>query len=96
MTRFVVTASAERDILQIVEYISRDNETAAARFHGSLIDTFGLLASQPLMGQRYETPRTRNVRFHTHGKYVIFYRPLTDGVRILRVIHGARDYEKLI
>jgi len=28
-------------------------------------------------------------------RYLIFYRPLTDGVEILRAIHGARDIERL-
>jgi hypothetical protein len=28
-------------------------------------------------------------------RYLIFYRPLTDGVELLRVIHCARDVERL-
>jgi toxin ParE1/3/4 len=27
------------------------------------------------------------------GRYVIFYLPLTDGVDIVRVLHGSRDIE---
>jgi plasmid stabilization system protein ParE len=28
-------------------------------------------------------------------KYLIFYRPMKDGVVVLRVIHAARDIENL-
>ena len=28
-------------------------------------------------------------------KYLVFYRPLKDGIVVLRVIHGARDIEDL-
>jgi len=28
-------------------------------------------------------------------RYLIFYRPLSDGVEILRVTHGARDIARL-
>lgn len=96
MARFVVQPEADQDILQILRYIARDNETAAIKFYDSLRSTFSLLASQPFMGQRYQSPRSRGARFHTHGNYVIFYLPISDGVEILRVLHGARDYEKLI
>jgi toxin ParE1/3/4 len=25
------------------------------------------------------------------GNYLIFYRPISDGIEIVRVLHGARD-----
>lgn len=31
------------------------------------------------------------VRSFVLGRYVIFYRPSSDGVEIVRVLHGARD-----
>jgi len=29
------------------------------------------------------------------GRYVIFYLPLADGSDIVRVLHGARDIERI-
>ena len=29
------------------------------------------------------------------GNYVIFYQPISDGVEIVRVLHGSRDIESL-
>lgn len=34
-----------------------------------------------------------NLRSHPHGNYVIFYRPIGDGIEIVRVLHGARDID---
>lgn len=25
------------------------------------------------------------------GNYIIFYRPMKDGIQVIRVLHGARD-----
>ena len=27
------------------------------------------------------------------GKYLLFYQPLSDGIELIRVIHGAREIE---
>jgi len=29
------------------------------------------------------------------GNYVIFYRPIEDGIVVIRVLHGARDLPEL-
>jgi toxin ParE1/3/4 len=29
-------------------------------------------------------------------KYLVFYRPVADGIEILRVLHGARDFHGLL
>ena len=31
------------------------------------------------------------IRFIPTGNYLIFYRVVTDGVEIARILHGARD-----
>ena len=32
-----------------------------------------------------------NLRSLPAGNYVIFYRPIPDGIQLIRVLHGARD-----
>jgi toxin ParE1/3/4 len=32
-----------------------------------------------------------NLRSFPVGNYLIFYKPLPDGIEVLRVLHGARD-----
>lgn len=37
----------------------------------------------------------RQWRLPGFENYLIFYRPLDDGVEILRVLHGARDIQRI-
>jgi plasmid stabilization system protein ParE len=30
------------------------------------------------------------------GNYVIYYRPAVDGIRVARIVHGARDHDALL
>jgi toxin ParE1/3/4 len=32
-----------------------------------------------------------NFRSLVYGKYIIFYFPMSDGINVVRVLHGARD-----
>jgi toxin ParE1/3/4 len=42
------------------------------------------------MGKRRDELVT-NVRSFPVGNYLIFYRPVNQGIEVLRVLHGARD-----
>jgi toxin ParE1/3/4 len=55
----------------------------------------------PLLGGEWLTGRAAytGLRFWTLREfpmYVVIYRPLPDGVEILRVVHGARDLGRLL
>jgi toxin ParE1/3/4 len=41
---------------------------------------------------RHAPTSPRELRFLPVGNYLIFHRPIENGVEIARVIHGARDY----
>jgi toxin ParE1/3/4 len=73
-------------------YIAENNILAADRFLDILQERFVLLAGQPLLGRaRPElAPNLRSLRI---GNYVIFYRPIDDGIEVARVLHGACDIE---
>ena len=51
-------------------------------------------AEFPGMGCRRDelSPGLRSV---VMGSYLIFYRPLEDGIRLMRVAHGSRDLPSL-
>lgn len=88
--------TAATDLLEHFIFIGRTSEDAAERFLQSAQETFELLAGQPEMGKRtnYRSPLLAGVRsFPVKGfpKHLIFYRPIRDGIEIIRVIHGARD-----
>ena len=55
----------------------------------------------PGLGERRQTanPRLEGLRvWRIQGfeKHLIFYRPVDDGIEIVRVLHGARDIDRLL
>jgi toxin ParE1/3/4 len=81
---------AYADLAEIWSFIADDSEDAADRFFAVLEQKFGMLATQPLMG-RLRTELVTDLRSFPVGRYVVFYRPMPDGINLLRVLHGARD-----
>jgi toxin ParE1/3/4 len=57
---------------------------------------FELLAEQPEIGQSMMSRRNGPLRRHTMGNYLIYYRPISEGVQIIRVVHAARDQWRLV
>ena len=83
---------AETDILEIWDYIADDSLTAADRWVDHLDEQFRMLATQPMMG-RARDELAPGVRSFPFGRYVVFYVPLTNGIDVVRVLHGARDID---
>lgn len=86
----VFSARSRSDLEQIVEYIARDNSSAAERFGSLLITQAEALANTPEMGPLL--PQRPASRFFPVGPYLIIYRLDTKKgvVRVLRFWHSAR------
>ena len=94
MSRFSVAPAARADLKEIWKNIARDNESAANRMRDRLQGAFFLLARNPQLGQLCEYLRMGQ-RFFCVGNYVVYYEANIRGVRILRVVHGARDVPRI-
>jgi len=84
------TEQSLRDTLEIWEYIAADNIAAADALVDKLEDRLAMLTASPEAG-RARPEFTEGMRSFPIGNYVLFYRPVTDGIQLIRVIHGARD-----
>lgn len=88
--RVEVSPEAEIDLIEIWRFVAIDNPVAADR----LLDVINAQAQQllrmPLSGrERAELrPELRSVAV---GSYVLYYVPTLFGIRVFRVLHGARD-----
>jgi toxin ParE1/3/4 len=97
MSRRVVTrARALRDLEERSEFIRQRNPRAALRFLVEAEATFRRLAAMPGTGARFEPdhPVLADLRYAPitrHKSDLVFYRPLDDGIEIVRVLHAARD-----
>lgn len=86
--------SARRDLDEIWDYIAQDNPDAADRVLDEIDYKCQMLARQPLLGEPRDELIQR-LRGITAGKYVIYYRPVGDGIDVVRVLHAARDHGPL-
>lgn len=94
MSRVVHSPGSRADLNEIWDYIAADNVPAADRLAGKFDDAFALLADHPRIG-RIRDEIGPEIRSFAVGNYVILYRAITDGVDIVRVVHGARDFGRL-
>jgi toxin ParE1/3/4 len=90
--RAVFSPRAEQDLRDIWRSIAPDNEAAADALLIRILDKVDLAADHPHMGPpRPELSAT--ARLLVEGRYLIIYEPLSYGIFIVTVVHGARDLE---
>ncbi len=94
MSEYRVSDAARADLEEIWLFIAEDDAEAADRLVRAVVSRFPTLASMPYMGRKREElfPGLRSLAL---GNYVIFYRPIQEGVEIVRIVHGARDLPPL-
>jgi toxin ParE1/3/4 len=97
MGRIERLPQAVEDILAIWDHIALENfnRDAADRMLVRLNEVLQLLSQQPEMGTTQDRLNP-GLRSFSVGEYVLFYRPLPDGVRLIRVLHGARQFKDLL
>jgi plasmid stabilization system protein ParE len=84
------SAEAERDLENICDYISDNNETAALKIFADLRkDCLDLGATPLAFPEKRELQE--GIRMRPSGRYLIFYKYDGQDVDIIRILHGARD-----
>jgi plasmid stabilization system protein ParE len=93
-----ILRKAQADLLEIELFIGRERPSAARRVIARLLDAIDTLGDNPRAGPiaRDEWLRRRGFRFLVSGRYLIFCRSGRIGVRVYRVLHGKRDYRRLL
>ena len=81
---------AREQLEDIWLYIARDNDAAADRLLDRIEAALFDLAQRPMMG-RARPEIAPDLRSFVVGNYVLFYRPLPDGILLVAVFHGSRD-----
>jgi len=89
---------AEEDLTEIISFIAADN-TAAARATADKIEKhIELLSFNPLAGRipRDEEIKNLGYRYIIVLNYIVFYTIEERTIFIHRILHGARNYRKLL
>ena len=86
---------AETDLDDIWDYLEeRASQEQAADFLRKLYSKLEILSQNPYMG-RIRDELLPELRSFSFKDYVFFYFPLTNGIDVVRVLHGRRDVERV-
>ena len=100
MARLLVRDQAWADLEELGAFIAKDNRAAATEVVRQLRLSFEQLARMPQLGRAVRninmTEQLRMWLSPAFRNYLIFYRELHDGVEIVRVLHGARDIQRIL
>lgn len=90
-------SQALTDIKEIVHYLADEKMAleAALSFYDELETKSQQYARQPEMGTLREDLLPELRCFSVKRWYLVFYRETNQGIEILRVLHGARDFKKV-
>lgn len=89
-------ALARLDLIRLDNYMRRSDPDLADRFRRIFHRVASRYASQPHLGQPYDLapaslPGLRFTPIGRFRKHLMIYRPRTDGIEVLRVVHGMQD-----
>ncbi len=92
---FRLSPEAKADIKAVAHYIAKDNRHAAERWFQEVHEKCERIGQMPRIGvSRFDVrPGLRSLPFRN---YLILYREAKGGVEIIRIIHGARQWQDLV
>jgi len=96
MSEHFFSPEARLDLLEIWEYIAKDNLTAADRVLEEIREAINMLARNPDLGHRRKDLTSKLVRFWPVYSYLIIYDPATRPLEIVRILSGYRDVAGLL
>ncbi|GGA91849.1 type II toxin-antitoxin system RelE/ParE family toxin [Ornithinibacillus halotolerans] len=93
-----VLPEANNDIDEIFDYILLDNPEAAYNMMDKIFSNLEQLTSFPKLGNKLDHKLIKYYEFRMLNidPYVAFYRIMNNTVYIYRILHGARDYIKIL
>jgi toxin ParE1/3/4 len=88
--RLIWTRPASADRKEIREYIAQDNPAAALALDELISEKASRLVDHPGLGRPGRIAGTRELV--AHQNYILIYDTAGDLVRMLRVLHAARQW----
>jgi plasmid stabilization system protein ParE len=80
-----------RDLDEIWEFIGADNQEAADRLMGEIVDAIDALVPFPRVGRKRPDLTGRPLRFISVREYLIAYAPDEKPLWVVAVMHGRRN-----
>ena len=83
-------------MLAIARRIQIDSPVRASLFLDEIYDRCQQLAQFPLAWRLLPRHEDKGIRRRPFGNYLIFYTVAEETINVLHVLHGARDYERIL
>jgi toxin ParE1/3/4 len=98
MKSAILSPKAQQDILEAIDWISRDNPDAALGLLRELEEALAKIGTHPLIGHHRPDLTSENYRFLTLAgyPYVVIYEATRSPPVAARILHGARDIPALL
>lgn len=95
VSRYELSADADQDIEGIYDYtVEAFGSSQAMVYLTGIEQVLSELVRNPELGR--ERPEIKpGLRSVVHEHHVVFYRVLSDRLRIVRILHNARDLRRL-
>jgi len=96
--KILYTEEAERNICEIFDYIACDSYDNAAAVRKRMKEAVDRLKDFPDSGvfPKHKKLKARGYRMLISDNYLVFYKCEDDIVIIIAVVHGSREYSKLL
>ena len=94
MAKVDLTLAARLDLQEIWDYVARDSPFQADRLIERFTIKFSYLAQHTGLG-RLRPELADGCKSYSLGKYGFYFRAEDDGILVLRVLHSARDINRI-
>jgi len=92
MKVYHLAPEARNDLQEIWTYIAGDNPVAADKIETDIYKACEILAENPRLGHKRPDLTDEPVLFWpVRGQYLVIYRQEAEPLKIVRILHGARD-----
>jgi len=88
---------AKADLIDVAYYlgVEQGKPLTADKIVDGALELANTIAGQPFLGQACSDLGEGYRIFPYKKRWIIIYRPIDDGIYIIRFINGSRDYDKL-
>jgi len=100
--RFQFLPAADKDLDDQADYLAREASIdTALRFYDAARTTCAKLAGMPNIGAPRQSVKSRLEgirvwRIEGYENHLIFYRSIEGGIEIIRILHAARDIDRIL
>ncbi len=95
--RYVLAPEAAIDLVQIWRHIKKQSSvTMADHVEAVIRDKIVFLAGSPGAGHWRKNLTDQTVKFFPVYSYLIVYRPDTQPLQVVSILHGRRDLEQIL